>query len=793
MMLRQVLNYLLILIVCTIWSCNRGNEDKSREYHQPFLASSIRLQPNQTEIILSDYLPKGYFIDSIVTAQGLQWVIEDDSLIVTLSAEASLEQLSNMSIWSRDIKTDVLVIDSEKKKFIYQFEPGIEKYKSVQMVGDINAWNPRNTILEKIGNIFQTTLYLHPGEYGYQIVLDGKWQLDPGNQDRISNNHGGFNSRIFIDGPNRSLLPFIWYSSFDKNIIQIGYRNAMVGVYSYYNNMLIPSTVNQNNIFISIPPESKMQKRSFFRIRGFNREGLSNDMMIPLEYGRPIEDTDQLTRGDFHAATMYFLMVDRFRNGDPENDIPEIDSAMRPEANFFGGDLAGVYNIASQGYFDSLGINTIWLSPIVQNPSGTFGLFDKGGIKSTFSAYHGYWPISFTEVDTRFGNSKMLKKLVDEIHMRNKNILLDFVSNHVHEQHPVYQAHKKEDWATNLYLPDGTLNTEQWDEHRLTTWFDIFLPTLNLEKEEVAQMLSDSAVYWLETYDVDGFRHDATKHIPESFWRMLTEKIHTLTESTNKNYIQIGETYGTAELISSYINSGMLDAQFDFNIYDAIIDMLVNPNIGTTRLYNRLMQSMQFYGCHHLMGNMTGNQDKPRLMSIVNGDISLSEDTKLAGWSRDIQKQGGHGFNMVEILHAINAIIPGIPCIYYGDELGFPGGNDPDNRRMMQFDGHTIEARSLKEKVAKLMKLRCSQLALIYGITEIDQPTDHQLIIIRSYRGQTVYFVLNMNSVKAFFELKLPEYASTGIVESINNNEVKMEDSIIHLALNPYSYDILYP
>lgn len=127
----------------------------------------------------------------------------------------------------------------------------------------------------------------------------------------------------------------------------------------------------------------------------------------------------------------------------------------------------------------------------------------------------------FSKIDARFGTADEFKELVKEAHARNMNVLLDFVSNHIHENHPYYKTHP--DCATNLYLPDGTLNTEKWDEHRLTTWFDVFLPTLNLEKPEIVDMLTDSAVFWIKEYNLDGFRHDATKHVPELFWRTLTK------------------------------------------------------------------------------------------------------------------------------------------------------------------------------------------------------------------------------------------------------------------------------
>ena len=107
---------------------------------------------------------------------------------------------------------------------------------------------------------------------------------------------------------------------------------------------------------------------------------------------------------------------------------------------------------------------------------GPYGLWPEP--KTRFSAYHGYWPISFTLVDDRKGTSEELHELVKTAHDNDMNILLDFVANHVHEEHPWYKANK--DLATDLYLPDGRLNTELWDEQRLTTWFDVFLPSLRL-------------------------------------------------------------------------------------------------------------------------------------------------------------------------------------------------------------------------------------------------------------------------------------------------------------------------
>ena len=116
-----------------------------------------------------------------------------------------------------------------------------------------------------------------------------------------------------------------------------------------------------------------------------------------------------------------------------------------------------------------------------------------------------------------------MKQFVTEAHYQGINIIMDYVSHHVHMKHPLYKLHP--DWITKLDLPDGRKNIRLWDEQRLTTWFDTFLPTLDFNRPQVVEMESDSAMYWVENYDMDGFRHDATKHVPEAFWRRLTQKV----------------------------------------------------------------------------------------------------------------------------------------------------------------------------------------------------------------------------------------------------------------------------
>jgi glycosidase len=260
------------------------------------------------------------------------------------------------------------------------------------------------------------------------------------------------------------------------------------------------------------------------------------------------------------------------------------------------------------------------------------------------------------------------------------------------------------------------------------------LPTFDFSKPEVVKALSDTALYWVKKYPIDGFRHDATKHIHTEFWRELTYKIKK--ERPVTPMFQIGETYGSPTLIQSYLGSGLLNAQFDFNLYDAMVDAFAKNETDFKNLEQVMLESLRYYGSHHSMGVITGNQDRGRFASYADGSLKFDEDAKLAGWTRDIKNQGSMGFRRMEQLMAFIMTAPGVPCIYYGDEIGMPGGNDPDNRRMMRFDQLNNEETSHRAATQKLVKLRRKNLPLIYGETYVFQADEKALVIARKYLDQ---------------------------------------------------------
>ena len=496
---------------------------------------------------------------------------------------------------------------------------------------------------------------------------------------------------------------------------------------------------------------SALQGRSYLRVFAEDETYLYNDLLLPLENGQIVTDAAQLNRHDQQAQVLYSLMIDRFYNGNTANDWKMNSPEVLDIVDYQGGDLAGITKKISEGYFDHLGVNTIWISPITQNPWDAWGLYpfpngnkyDSTKTYTKFSGYHGYWPIYATKLDERFGTPDELRTLLDTAHAHEINIILDYVANHMHINSPTLQEHP--DWHTDSILPDGRRNFELWDDARLTTWFDKHIPTLDLEREEVCEQMTDSALYWLANYDLDGYRHDACKHIPEGYWRMLGQKI--AARWPGRPIWMIGETYGSPELIGSYVKSGMLNAQFDFNVYFTAREALCGLK-GMDQVMQNELTSLSTYGAHHTMGNISGNHDQIRFASIAGGAIDIYSQGKEEGWTREVGiGDTAVAYKRALLMEVLNMTLPGVPCIYQGDEYGEVGGNDPDNRHMMRFDNLNEDEQKMRNEVAQLIQLRRHSMPLLYGdfIPLIDRP--EEIVFQRIYLGQKVTVMINRDDL----------------------------------------------
>jgi glycosidase len=730
----------------------------------------VTLNKDTSRIFLTDYFIRPEQVDSVTFSKGLKYIWNKKDYIITVIAKDDLKPLAEMKLWSKGFPYSIVLKKSARKKYDFTYDPKGKKLKSVQLAGELNDWTPTRTPFHEENGIWKASIDLNPGVYQYQVVVDGTWMLDPANAEKVDNNNGGFNS-VFKAGTAEDAKPTIKTDKLGQGsfTVALNFKRYPFAIAVYWQNFRL----GKNNIkkagdeiLIDIPVEAKKMERSFIRVYANDDEAIANDILVPLQYGLVVNDPGQITRNDKQADEIYFILVDRFCDGDTSNDKKIIDPNIKPKANYYGGDLEGVKKQIDNGYFRSLHVNTLWISPIVQNPETAFREFPEP--HDWYSGYHGYWPISLTQIDHRFGSEKIFKDMVDDAHKSNINILIDLVANHVHEDYPLIRQHPE--WRTQLDLPDGRKNIRLWDEYRLTTWFDTFLPTLDFTKPDVLKLEVDSSAFWIQHYGIDGFRHDATKHIPEAFWRALTLK---LKKENNRPLYQLGETYGSKELIGSYIGSGMMDGQFDFNLYFDARAAFAKDDVNFEKVAATLQQSIDYYGSHHLMGNISGNHDLPRFASLAGGGLSFSEDARKAGWDRDVKVGSDSAYDKMAMLIAFINAIPGVPVIYYGDEIAMPGAGDPDNRRMMIFDGLTDKQKHLKETVAKLFKLRADNLALLYGETEV-VAKGNIMIIKRSYFSQTVLFVFNKSkdtqAVETGYNLAdfRPSFGHTGSGGKVN-------------------------
>lgn len=784
-----------LLVAASLWSCQPRPDRIFPDGDAIFgLASPVQLEGDTTTVLLTDYFVMGKEagIDSVTGSDRLGFLLADDRQDLQIYTRSNfVPHLSEMKIWKDGIPYSLIVKRDKRERFTFTFDPQGENYRRVALRGEMNDWNASANPMHLIDGVWQTTLELNPGRYQYQIRADGEDMLDPNNPNVVDNNIGGFNSLLEVGQADPDVTPRLYPESHRRYKVNIGMENNVDDIFVLWQNFRIPDvyvTIHDGLMQIQVPGDATEKQRSFLRIRAQNEFGPSNDLLIPLEYGRPVMDPDQLTREDHEATILYFLMIDRFYNGNPDNDEPVDDPEVADRANYHGGDLAGVRKKIEEGYFDMLGINTIWMTPITQNPQDAY--FEHPEPQRKYTGYHGYWPVTLTTVDHRFGTEEELEDLLSQAHGNDMNLLLDYVANHVHEDNPLIQDNPE--WATTLNLPDGRKNIRLWHEHRLTTWFDTFLPSLDFSKPEVVELMSDSAFFWIEQFGMDGFRHDATKHVHLDFWRTLTRKLkEDYMIPQNKRLFQIGETFGSRELIGSYVGSGLLDGQFDFNLYfDARTVFAVNEASFESLDYS-IHQSFDHYGYNNLMGNITGNHDLPRFISLAGGALRFDEDDKEAGWEREIGVGDLVGYDKLSQLTAFIMTIPGIPVLYYGDEIGLPGASDPDSRRPMRFEGLTDRQLDVRDRAARLTHLRRDHLAFVYGDFQTLKVDQHTYVYSRSYFDEHALVLFNRSHEPKTIRVALPEHLLDILYETHFGHDYAIIDGMLEVLIGPMGYEVL--
>ncbi|WP_250463507.1 alpha-amylase family glycosyl hydrolase [Microbulbifer litoralis] len=448
----------------------------------------------------------------------------------------------------------------------------------------------------------------------------------------------------------------------------------------------------------------------------------------------------QTSDNAWSSATVYFLLPDRFRNGDPDNDLSygrKRDGARL--RNFAGGDLRGVIGKLEEGYFNDLGVDALWMSPVYRQIEGA----TDEGTGRTY-AYHGYWPRDWTAVDRNFGTEADLAELIDSAHRRGIRVLLDVVINHtgpVTEKDPLWpQSWVRPgpvcDWsgfagtvACTLVenLPDIRTEreepvalppqlVEQWRrEGRLAqeqAELDAFFERTGYPRTPRYYLIK-WATDWVREYGVDGFRVDTTKHVEPEAWAQLKKEADTALAQWraenperklgDRDFYMVGEVYGYG--INDFGASEGRDYDFGdrkVDFFDYGFDSLINFDLVQSA--DGDMETIFSSYSDSLHGGALDG------VGVLN---YLASHDDMHSFDRERQRAREAAIKLL--------LAPGAAQIYYGDELGrtltASANGDAQLRSPMNWaDLDEPQTRELLSHWQKLGRFRRAHTAVGAGV-----------------------------------------------------------------------------
>lgn len=359
----------------------------------------------------------------------------------------------------------------------------------------------------------------------------------------------------------------------------------------------------------------------------------------------------------------YQIFPERFENGDPSLDRENTETwGGEPKVdNYFGGDFQGILNRLD--YLQELGVNGIYFTPIFKAPTN-----------------HKYDTEDYMEIDPHFGDKAMLKKLVEECHRRGIKVMLDAVFNHSGYTFGPFQdvlknGEKSEykDWYHIRKFPLQEGDTLNYDVFS----FEKHMPKLNTEHPAVKEYLLKVAAYWIEEFDIDGWRLDIANEIDHQFWREFRRTVRALKPDL---YI-LGEIWHDS---MPWLQGDQFDAVMNYRFTSAVNDFFAKEIITADDFINEVTHVLMSYpmSVNEVAFNLLGSHDTPRILTIAGEDTAK-----------------------LKLAYLFMFTFPGTPCLYYGDEIGITGELDPGCRKCMIWEEEK-QNRDLLEFVQKLISLR---------------------------------------------------------------------------------------
>ena len=503
---------------------------------------------------------------------------------------------------------------------------------------------------------------------------------------------------------------------------------------------------------------------------------------------------------------LYLIMPDRFANGDPANDEPrrepEESRGAQPSLDrsnpraYHGGDLRGIRD--HLGYLKDLGVTALWLTPIVKNGAP--------------QDYHGYSAVDLYAVDPHLGSLADYQDLVAAAHREHMKIFFDAVPNHVGPLHPWVERPPLPDWFhgsrahhldsfTPVHGPfyaepekqPNDLFETLVDPHapaslrkNLTEgWFFGILPDLNTENPMVAQYLLQNSIWWTESSGLDGFRLDTFPYVDRRFW----SEWHAGLRKIYPNLSTIGEVFHPDPSVTSFFVGGQrrwdgidsgLSTVFDFPMYFALRDVLLR-GAPAGRIPD-ILRHDSLYARPNLLVPFFANHDVPRFASAE-----------------------GSSPEKLQLAFGLTLTLRGIPQLYYGDEIGMPGGGDPDNRRdfpggwredsqnAFTEAGRTPQQQAIFSYVQSLLRLRREHPALQSGkLWHLASDAD-SYVFLRETEDEHIVVAFNNTAHSRDLQIPLadtPVSGASGIVPLFGSAKARLTRTSLQLSLPPQSLSI---
>lgn len=445
-----------------------------------------------------------------------------------------------------------------------------------------------------------------------------------------------------------------------------------------------------------------------------------------------VEITDRVKENkkdfDWDEAVVYFMMTDRFFDGNKSNNTASgADTYGENPGLYHGGDFAGV--TAKLKYLQDLGVNTIWITPIVENIKGV-AVTDEGSEDVPYNAaYHGYWASDFTKLNPTLGTTEEFKTMISEAHKRGMRIMVDIVVNHA-------------GYGTESTFAD-MLRDKSVSEGDIKSW-QSGLPDFATENADVRAKLVEWQTAWMKDYGVDYFRVDTVKHVDSTTWAALKNS----TTKVNSSFKMIGEYFGAGYASNgSSLGTGQMDADLDFDFNDQATSF-VSGNISSVEKFLSARNSA--LNNTYMTGQFLSSHDEDGFKAAL---------MKGKGYTKD------EATSAALVAATLQLTAKGIPVIYYGEEVGLSGLNNypyQTNRYDMDFNLATDDNVTYQH-YKNLLRIRNAYTDVFArGSRTVVAGSDEECydVVSRSYGGTTLYVGMNIkDTVK---EVKVPVSLAAG-------------------------------